>query len=479
MSRRKNISVNQLVEQAKCLDKSGHTSKALQTIYNFVERIITEPLCTSQVYGSKALDTLCQNIGEYNLQRLPPVQIEPSTDLPSYVYIVTKIQKSGGHTRVIEDFISARPKAKHIILATGLAGPSDQHYLLDGLGKQIAISFEQADGNYQQRLTWLQQHLLTINAKKVYLFNHHQDSVAVAAIQPVMNLDAYFCHHGDHHLCLGVYLEHLTHVDLHPMGYNCCRDDLAIDNSYIPLTCADKGDRPKALPFCPSGMVTTCTAGRSNKIELPYFVSYLDMVPKILKQTGGRHVHIGKLSPWALWRIHWGLKRYSIPKQNFIYRPWVPSVWEALHSYKVDLYIASFPYGGALTLVEAMGAGVPVALHRHMFSKILGCIELAYPGAFCWSLPDELLVHCSSLNPERLSKESLTARQHYLSFHTGEQLREILDGNLKAEPVAVELYGERSAQPDEWAIWLSNQLTITGVLSRTAYRLAKRLQRLF
>ena len=474
----KNISVNQLVDQFRFIDKSGLVNKALHSIHDFVERIITEPLCTSQVFGSAALDDLCQRIGEKTLSQAGGSAANKKQQAPTFVYIVTKLQNSGGHTRVIEDFIAAQPESPHILLATGLAGRSDANYLLDGLGQQMSISFEQAEGDYQQRLIWLQQRLQMINVKKVYLFNHHQDSVAVAAIQPAMNLDAYFCHHGDHHLCLGVYLEHMTHVDLHPMGYNSCHNDLAINNSYIPLSCTDKGERPKEWSFCSDGVITTCTAGRSNKIELPYFVSYLDMVPKILKQTGGRHVHIGKLSPWALWRIHRGLKRYGIPKQNFIYQTWVPSVWEALHSYRVDLYIASFPYGGGLTLVEAMGAGVPVALHRHMFSKILGCIELAYPGAFCWRLPDELLEHCSSLTADSLKKEGDAARKHYLSYHTGTQLREMLDGDIKAEPVSVELYGERSAQPDEWAIWLSNQLTIKGVLSRAAYRFAKRLQRL-
>jgi len=40
---------------------------ALHLVHDFVERIITEPLCTSQVYGSKPLDDLCLRIGQYNL----------------------------------------------------------------------------------------------------------------------------------------------------------------------------------------------------------------------------------------------------------------------------------------------------------------------------------------------------------------------------------------------------------------------------
>ncbi len=279
---------------------------ALHLIHRTVERIITEPLCTSQVFGSKTLDDLCQRIGKASLAEIGRETAEATQrppDRPVFAYIVTKLQKSGGHTRVIEDFIKARPEARHVILFTDLDGKSDAGYLSSGLAKQADVVMEHAPkATYRQRLTWLQTRLLQIRPKRAYLFNHHEDSVAVAAIQPEMKLDAGFYHHGDHHLCLGVYLSHLRHIDPHPMGYRNCRDALGIDNIYVPLTIEDKGARPADLPFLHDGTLTTCTAARANKIEIPYFVSYLDVVPKLLKATGGRHIHIGWLTPWALFQ---------------------------------------------------------------------------------------------------------------------------------------------------------------------------------
>lgn len=473
-------SAHSLKEAILLLMGSNKLDQSLRLIHDFVERIITEPLCTSQVFGSKTLDGLCQDIGKANLKEINKGIVSSALnqqDQPIIVYIVTRLQKSGGHTRVIEDFIKARPEAQHVILSTELIGRSDTEYLMNGLAKHVSISIEQAPkGNYQQKLSWLQERLLNIQSQKVYLFNHHQDSVAVAAIHPEMKLDANFYHHGDHHLCLGVYLSHLKHIDPHPMGYHNCRDMLGIDNIYIPLTVDDKGDRPTDWKFLRDGKLTTCTAARSNKIEIPYFVSYLEIVPKLLKVTGGRHIHIGKLTPWALLKIRRRLKRYNIQPDQFVYIPWVPSVWETLHDYRVDLYITSFPYGGGLTLIEAIGAGVPVVLHRHIFSRILSGIDLAYPEAFSWRFPSELLNYCSSLTPNDLVEAGRLGRMQYENFHLAKHLHEFLNDAVHKSIIPDNLSDTFSVETDEWAFWMERQLSMKRLFSRATYRVFKRFR---
>ena len=480
MSGRKYGSISSLKDAVSLLTDQGGINQALHLIHDFVERIVTEPLCTSQVFGSRTLDDLCQRIGHASLAEIKLEDADATRSQPQppvFVYIVTKLQKSGGHTRVIEDFIKAQP-GRHIILSTELGGKSDSGYLMKGLAKQADIVFEPAPKeNYQQRLAWLQRRLLTIRPEKVYLFNHHQDSVAVAAIQPEMKLDASFYHHGDHHLCLGVYLSHLKHIDPHPMGYHNCRDELGIDNIYIPLTVDDKGARPADRLYFHDGALTTCTAARSNKIEIPYFVSYLELLPELLKATGGKHIHIGRLTPWALFKIRRGLKRYAIGNDRFIYIPWVPSVWKALHEYKVDLYIASFPYGGGLTLIEVMGAGIPVAVHKHIFSRILSGVDLAYAGAFSWRFPDELFKYCISLNASDLKEASTLGRMRYEQFHSPNCLQKILNDPIKNHLKPNNLFNNFHVESDEWALWVEQQLNIQRILSRALYRAIRGFRR--
>jgi len=475
-------SIDSLNETATLLINKGDVDKALLLIHDFVEHVLTEPLYVSQVFGSKTLDDLCQRIGEVNLSKnvyKTDEENPPQLSQATFVYIVTKLQKSGGHTRVITDFIKSRPQGRHIILSTELAGKSDSGCLVKEFDEKINVVLKQSPkGNFQKKLTWLQKNLLEIQPQKVYLFNHHQDSVAVSAIQPEMNLNASFYHHGDHHMCLGVYMSYFEHVDPHPMGYHNCRDVLGIKNTYIPLTIDDKGKRPGDRQFLRDGKLITCTATRSNKIEQPYFTSYVEMVPKILKATGGKHVHIGRLSPWARLKIWRGLKHNGIPHGRFIYTPWVPSVWKALHEYKVDLYITSFPYGGGLTLIEAMGAGISVALHRHIFSRILSGIDLAYPEAFSWRNPNELLNYCVSLTSEDLEKTGKLARIQYEKFHSRENLQSILNDTDHDGSIPNDLEGTFSIESDEWVLWVERQLNIRGMLSKAAYRTFRKLRSL-
>ena len=120
-------SIRSLHETVSVLTNKGDFDQALRLIHDFVERVFTEPLCVSQVFGSKTLDDLCQRIGKANLVSIKEELgcIEPKqADKPIFVYIVTKLQKSGGHTRVIEDFIKARPEGEHVLLSTELAGRS-------------------------------------------------------------------------------------------------------------------------------------------------------------------------------------------------------------------------------------------------------------------------------------------------------------------------------------------------------------------
>jgi len=473
------LSVRSFAADTTKLIDAGRLDEALHAIHDFVERIVSEPLCTAIVFGSATLDDLCRRIGARSLSEFDSRSSRPTPgSQPTIAYIVTKLQKSGGHSRVLDDLIRAAPDAAHVILSTELAGRSDVVALGAGLPSASSLTQETAPRtSFAARLKWLQERLLALAPRKVYLFNHHQDPIAVAAAPPEMGLETWYYHHADHHLALGVLSPHFKHIDPHPMGYDNCRHRLGIENTYLPLTFDDHGMRAGDQPFRAGGALTTCTAARANKLELPYPIGYADVITSLLQATSGRHIHIGRLTPWMLFKLRRKLRRAGVAPDRFVYVPWVASVWKALVEHQVDLYIASFPYGGGLTLIEAMGSGTPITVHKHISARMLTGIDMAHDRALLWREPEALIDYCRTVTPEALATQSLAGRAHYERYHHRSRLTDALANVEQLQPPGVG--ADFQIQADEWAIWMEQRVSLRAVMGRTLYRLFKRLRARF
>ena len=412
--------------------KAGNTEAALRSVEYLVQRIFCEPLNTALVFADPLLDATCQWLGHERLQtNRAYLALGSSTLVVSsrqVVCVVSRLQRSGGHTAVLADILSSPDLvgAPVTVLLTGVGGATAASALSLRFGHLPQVQFERAPRfSRLRKLDWLQKRLCELKPRDVWLVNHHQDSVAVAAVQPEQGYNLHYLHHGDHHLCLGVHLGFGTHVDLHPMGFRNCRVVLGLaHNTYRPLSTSDLGLR---LPIVPVGInsvnashnskLVTCTAAGSNKIAVPYWISYLQVIPMVLAQTQGVHVHIGKLSVLYRLRMQYALWRQGIDLDRFRYVSHVDSVWRALHLYQVDLYLTSFPYGGAKTMVEVMGAGVPMAVHIHKTRPFLSAVDIAPVGSFFWRTPRELLEWLAAQNAATLYSFGRQARLCYERNH--------------------------------------------------------------
>lgn len=400
---------------------SDDLNGALKYIHLAVEQIFCEPLNSTQIFGSRLLDDFCQEIGRVNLKKIIDNRPIQQSSKQSTIYIATKLQASGGHTAVLADFIRMSSEANVHVLVTGLDGSTDKDSILHRFKGIENLTFEYAPKvTHIKKLDWLQARIQELNPKDVWLFNHHHDSVAIAAVQSSEGYKIHFYHHGDHNLSLGVYLRNVDHIDPHPMGFHNCREYLGInDNRYIPLTVSDLGVLKKSkFPSDPNHKLITCTAARSNKVEVNYFIRYVDVIPEMLRASRGVHIHIGNLSYIALWTIKRRIKGLGLDPKSFIYIPYVPSLWKFFLDNKVDLYIASFPYGGGRTIIEVMGAGIPVAVHSHCLSRFLGGFDMVYEEAFVWRYPEELYRYISNIDFKVLESQSVLARATYLKYHT-------------------------------------------------------------
>ncbi len=414
--------------------KRGDVNQALLKVQAFVQACILDRRSVAKVFGAPLLDSFCQAVGRDVLQSITAAETIAEKDRVDSVVLATELYRTGGHTAVIEDLIkTGRFGPRTVIMLTDALCTADPGVIAERFGTDVSAEVAPA-GSLADKLSWTLERLLFLQPHKLVLMNHHHDPIAVAAAQPSIAEQTIFYHHGDHQLCLGVTLEHTLHVDPHPMGFHNCREAVGVQNPiYWPLIAEDQGTRPDE-EFMVAGVLRTCSSGSHNKFEGAYKYAYSDVLPRLMQRTGGEHVHIGPLSTSTLNAIRDGLVAEGIPTDRFVHVPWVKSVWKALHTYAIDVYIASFPLGGGKAMIEAMGAGIPVIGHHCYISPFFGGGSMFYPGAFLWSEPEQLLQYIGTLTPEHLRTESIAARCHYEKFHTMETLVHAIDAGIDAAP---------------------------------------------
>lgn len=402
---------------------ANQLDSALYLIQSFVEKIVIQPESMGIVLSSFELDQLCWQIGEKVLQQNVIAKSVVATDL--IVYVATQLYNSGGHTAVIEDFIRYQPNKKHIILLTDIFDATDRAAVSKRFAElPVEIQYAPKQKSLAFKVNWLQKTLLQLQPSKTFLFNHYQDAVPIAALQPNLVPQLYFFHHADHQLCLGVHLEHTIHIDAQSFGFQQCRDKFKLKNNiYWPLVARDQGARENTRIFMRDGTLITCSSGSSIKFAGPYAYEYFELLPEILATTQGKHVHIGPMTAAALKALNKNLDKKGISRDRLIWLPWVKSLWQTVLQQNVDVYLNSFPISGGKATVEMQGAGMPIIMHENYRSNYLGQVYIAYPQVFYWKKPEELFVILRQLTPDMLQQHSQYARQHYERYHHPDLLK--------------------------------------------------------
>lgn len=453
------------------LIQGGELEAALQYVENIVERVFCEPLNTAQIFGDRGLDAACEEIGRLSLRgRTARRDTDAGRARGGAVFIASRLQASGGHTAVLADIACRIPGPVTMVL-TGVVGATDLAAVRHAFKAAPALEFICVPpGSRLEKLQWLQACLLEINPEAVWLANHHQDSVAVAAVQPDQGYVLKYVHHGDHHLCLGVFLSFGEHYDLHAMGFWNCRDALQQkQNKYLPLIVADPGARPAKTQGEKGAAIVSCTAAGKNKIEHAYWPDYAQVIAQVLEKTGGRHLHVGRLSWLYRWKIRRAMASRNVPLDALEFIPYVPSVAGFLQERQVDLYLASFPYAGARTAVEAMAAGVAIAGHDHSGKRFLGAVDMLPPGSCVWSTPDQLLDFLGENARVALRERGGEARLHYERYHSPASLAKALEFGVDPSGFPPK---PRPGASDELDMALSRsaQFTFLGIFKRRGLR---------
>ena len=414
------------------LVRDNEINAALTELQRIVQACILDRRSIGRVTASRMLDEVCQTIGERIFQVTGGTAGSTIKDNADCVILATELYRSGGHTAVIDDLLqTGRLGGRTFILLTDALSTADVQLAVARFADRATVLVAEGttlEAKLQATLSQLQ----ALRPRKLLLMNHPQDAVAVAVALPQLATETVFYHHADQVLCLGSTLRHSMHVDPHPMGFHCCGKTPDVPAPvYWPLVATDFGtEGPRT--FTSDKKIRTCSAGSFNKFSSAYKYSYFDVILSMLKDSGGSHVHIGPI-PLPHWvALQTRMEGLGISVDRFVHIPWTQSVWQSLQAREVDLYIDSFPYGGGRTVIESMGAGVPVVAHDSYLSPYFGDHELLYPGAFVWSSPTALVEHVCRLQFTELARESKMARSHFEKSHTVDRLSAAIDAGVNA-----------------------------------------------
>ena len=408
---------------------AGNLDQPMVDIANLVHAVVSQRSSEARVFSSPELDALCEEIGL--AARAIRAPYSESQDIPpnSCLFVATELYGNGGHTRVIEDFIALSEDQTCAVIITNIHNrPEETFYVQKLLELGAKVLFCPAL-SISEKLFWLQNKITALNPQRIYYFIHFWDVIAVAAAMEIRRGTGYFFHHADHNLTLGVHTPGMQHIDCHTAGFSICRHGLKIaGNKYWPLSAIDHGIRSENSFFLRGALTTACSGALIKFLPaLPYPVNYFRLIPKLLQQTRGFHVHFGGLTQDILAEMQASLASHGVTPDKFIYVPWVPSLWKAMSDYGVDAYLNSFPMVGGKAIIEIMGSGTPALVHQGSYPKLLSGLFIQYPEVMQWRDEAELYSILESCKrPELLQQHRLWARDHYNKHHRPEQLAALM-----------------------------------------------------
>lgn len=418
-------STKQLELQVRQLAAEGNFETAL----NLIKSTAYAALLASRrhgmlCFGSAQIDALCVDLGRHICAKivdtLSPLSSGEESRAPLDLYVASHLYDTGGHTPLIGDYIRGNPGRRSLLAITNVdnAMTGMTRNVLDHAGVPASQTLLCTEPASLEKFKWLADLILRLKPARVFLFNHFYDSVAISACAALVHSRLVFVHHADRNPCLGAFLKSALHVDVSPFCYVCCREKAgSTRNVFVPLVVEEEGYRAFGDGRSRAGPLTTASAGSELKFSLDYSPNYIDAVVELLRSGNGRHIHIGGLREDYLTYFRVALRDAGISDDRIRFVSGVPSVWEAMLEFGVDLFINSFPARGARTSIEVMGSGTPIVWHVGSAETRFHDTHMKYAEAETWQTLGELSGIVRRIDDGWLQFQSRSARRHYERYH--------------------------------------------------------------
>lgn len=339
----------------------------------------------------------------------------PQAVRAAHACLVTEVYKTGGH-RTILNSICNEIKS-HVIFTDLFNGISDGKVKLEGMVTPSALSsITLNSGALIEKVRSTVNLLNSLSPKRVWLFNHHQDVVAIlAALIFDGGRRSVFVHHCDHDPGLGATIKFPVHLDFtDELLENCA--SIGLNSSRLALYAQRARHRAPA----PVSSLTVATAGSITKfIGTLRGIKYRDVVIRILQhpRVNAFH-HIGEVEETFASELRATVATHGIDPGRLLFAGQVNNVSDYVLSVGAHVYLSSFPIGAGATSAEIQSAGVPIIYFEPCKQEMPLCaVTSTYASpTLAWAQLDNLDIILDRLSSEWPSYSEAAIKKYTESF---------------------------------------------------------------
>lgn len=402
----------------KTIDQALRRAYRYAQVYAFREK----DYFLKGVYNSEYIDTLCATLGViYRLYH--PEHVQKAVKEKHLAIMIWQLNpKGGGLFREVSELIEMYEDWKVSVIVTD--GDSNIEKAEEIWKKYENVEVCKVPHNCEDTLAFLSEHLCTFQPEKMYVYCSHTDVFGAAAIQPGIckNICLYSYDHGYLTGLKNPFIDKI--VAKRPVDYTLLTHNFDEEKIlYIPTWNSAK--TVSGMVYAPfrnhDKLVTISCAARFYKVEGGWPYRYEDIIIALMKKTGGRHYHVGEIPDERLASFYVHLDEAEIPRENFVYVPWINDLSTFVLENDIDVFVEPFPTVSYKITLDMLAAGVPVIAFDAV--RRMEVTDFLYEGAMRWRSEEEFVNILSNATADFLLKHSQKARHYFAMNHSMDTVR--------------------------------------------------------
>lgn len=403
---------------------------ALRELFFYSFIVQSNPLKNKNYLSSKFIDNMiCKLSTSYRSSNLFKKnkfdQKKHNLDLFDMFIFCSKYQKTGGHSRIIDDLIDKNKNKNILILSTEIYGKSDYIFFHKKHSKKNEIiKFLCIPGkNFFAKLNFVASVVDYAKNKKIFLLNSNSDPIHLSSINyKKINNNIHFIHHADYSFSLGATLN-FRHYDLNQMHKKTCSKHLFIDHKVLnlfKLQNLQKNYSKNSLNFFDIKFdpekINFVIVGNYNKFFPDFLLIDLFFFYKaILKDTKHRIYFVGNIPIILKFLFLLMLQINLISPKRSIFLKYSSNLNNTFSEINANIFVTSFPVFGGLSLLEALSFGLPVLIKDNNHKYFSGIPYLKRNSFISWNSFDDLRSLIKKIDKNFFVKYSKLSRDCFAS----------------------------------------------------------------